>query len=126
MKSSTLFIFGVTALLPHAIYAKEGVMANDGKTWTCPIKQEECQFLAVHPGYNKCENDKKICDIPGGEASYGPCGQDEQDPLDLYFCKAKLSVSGDEEYSLPWVQCSDECFDGGKFLPFFKRIQINF
>ena len=109
MKFSILLIFG---LFPYA-YGK-AVSENEGKVYSCQIKQEQCQFATVAPVYyTTCKNDDTICSGGGGESD--PCEGHSPDPEEMKFCTAKMAEISDlTDAQKPWVLCSEECFDGCK------------
>jgi len=107
MKFSILLIFGVFSCA-HGTEVSE----NNGKVYSCQIKQEQCQFATVAPVYyTTCKNDDTICSGGGGESD--PCEGDSPDPEEMKFCTAKMAEISDlTDAQKPWVLCSEECFDG--------------
>ena len=89
MKFSILLIFGVFSCA-HGTEVSE----NNGKVYSCQIKQEQCQFATVAPVYyTQCKNDDTICSGGGGESD--PCEGDSPDPEEMKFCTAKMAEISD-------------------------------
>merc|ERR1712062_759899 len=111
MKFSILLIFGVFSCAFGSPISTE-VSENEGKVYSCQIKQEQCQFATVAPTYHtQCKNDDTICSGGGGESD--PCEGDSPDPEEMKFCTAKMAEISDlTDAQKPWVLCSEDCFVG--------------
>merc|ERR1712062_1959 len=111
MKFSILLIFGVFSCAYGSPISTE-VSENEGKVYSCQIKQEQCQFATVAPVYyTTCKNDDTICSGGGGESD--PCEGDSPDPEGMKFCTAKMAEISDlTDAQKPWVLCSQDCFVG--------------
>merc|ERR1711953_988057 len=111
MKFSILLIFGAFSCVNGSPISTE-LSENEGKVYSCQIKQEQCQFATVAPVYyTTCKNDDTICSGGGGESD--PCEGDSPDPEEMEFCTAKMpEISDLTDAQKPWVLCSEDCFVG--------------
>ena len=116
---SPFFLVFSLAVVSNTFVASE----NQGKVYSCQIKQEQCQFNTIHTFYtndlyNSCKNDETICRLQSmavDDPEYDACEGDSPDPEEMKFCTAKMAEISDlTEAQKPWVLCSEDCFVGCK------------
>ena len=117
---SPFFLVFSLAVVSNTFVASE----NQGKVYSCQIKEEQCQFYTNGRNgytYSSCKNDDtRRDDIRRSltvilDEGYDLFGGDSPDPEEMMFCTAKMAEISDlTDAQKPWVLCSEDCFVGCK------------